>query len=197
MNRKMETANGAAPAQAAAAAQPQEGTGAPQEGAPRTGGTQITDLAALQRELTEARQEAAKHRTELNRYKEAETAATEAAKSELQKAIDRAEAAEKARDEGLSQVKTYQLRLATVEAARQIGFRNPEIAHRLVSASDVEYAADGTPKNINQLLAKIAESDPYLVTGMTGKASDLGGGPRGAPAGSDVNAMIRRAAGRH
>jgi hypothetical protein len=192
----MTEAASATPAQAAAGATPQEGTGAPQEGAPRSGGTQITDLPTLQRELTEARQEAAKHRTELNRYREAETAAADAAKSELQKAMDRAEAAEKARDEGLSQVKAYELRLATVEAARRLGFRNPEIAHRLVSTSDVEYTTEGAPKNIDQLLHKIAESDPYLVSGQAGKPADLGGGPRGTAPGPDVNAMIRRAAGR-
>jgi hypothetical protein len=186
----------ATPAPAAAGASPQAGAGEPQAGAPRNGGTQITDLTTLQRELDDARQEAAKHRIDLNKYKEAETAAAEAAKTELQKAIDRAEAAEKARDEGLAQVKSYQLRLATVEAARRLGFRNPEIAHRLVSASDVEYATDGAPKNIDNLLAKIAESDPYLVTGQGGKSADLGGGPRGTPPSPDVNSMIRRAAGR-
>lgn len=192
----MTEAASAASAQAAPAASPQAGAGTPQEGAPKNGGTQITDVSALQRELDEARREAAAARTKAKTYEDAEAAKEEAAKSELQKAVDRAEAAEKARDAGLAQVKAYELRLTTVEAARRLGFRNPEIAHRLVSTSDVEYTAEGAPKNIDQLLTKIAESDPYLITGQSGKQADLGGGPRGSTPGLDVNSMIRRAAGR-
>lgn len=196
----MPEPTGAAPAQVAEGAQPPVGTGDPQAGDPQTppaSGTQITDPAILQRELTEARREAAKWRTELKTYKDAETAAAEAAKSELQKAMERAEAAERARDEGLAQLKAYQLRLTTVEIARTLGFRNPEIAHRLIAASEVDYATDGTPKNIEQLLGKIAASDPYLlVNGQAPRAMDLGGGPRGTPAGPNVNDMIRRAARR-
>jgi len=190
----MTEPNGATPGQEPAGAQPQAGSGTPPAGAPQ-GGTQITDVSALQRELDEARKEAAAHRTKAKAYEDAESARAEAAKSELQKALDRAEAAEKARDEGLSQVKAYQLRLATVEAARRLGFRNPEIAHRLVQADSVEYTAEGAPKNIDNLLTKIAESDPYLVNGKPG-SPDLGGGPRGTPPGPDINGMIRRATGR-
>ena len=190
----MSDANGAAPPQAGEGAQPQAGDGTPPAGAPQSG-TQITDVAALQKELDDARKEAAQYRTKASAYEKAEAARDEAAKSEMQKAIERAEAAEKARDEGLAQVKAYQLRLTTVEAARRLGFRNPDIAHRLVSDSEVEYNADGVPKNIDTLLTKIAASDPYLVNGQAGRP-DLGGGPRGTPAPPDVNSMIRRAAGR-
>jgi hypothetical protein len=190
----MTEPNGAAPAQVADGAQPQAGNGAPPAGASQ-GGTQLTDVSALQKELDDARKEAAQSRTRLKGYEDAESARAEAAKSELQKATERAEAAEKARDEGLSQVKSFQLRLSTVEAARRLGFRNPDIAHRLISESDVEFTAEGAPKNIDQLLTKIGQSDPYLLTTKPG-APDLGGGPRGTAPGEDVNTMIRRAAGR-
>ena len=192
----MSEPNGAGAAQVASDAQPQAGAGTSQAGAPEAGGTTLTDPAVLQRELTEARREAAKHRTELARYKDAESAAAEAAKSELQKAIERAEAAERARDERDAQLKGFQLRLATVEAARKAGFRNPEIAHRLISMSEVEYTDQGEPKNLDTILAKIAKSDPYLVNGQASGSPDLGGGPRGTPPATDVNTMIRRAAGR-
>jgi hypothetical protein len=192
----MTEQSGAATAQAADGAQPQAGNGAPQAGAPEAGGTTLTDPVALQRELTEARREAAKHRTELARYKDAESAAAEAAKTELQKAIERAEAAEKARDQRDEQLKGFQLRLATIEAARKMGFRNPEIAHRLISYSEVDYTDQGEPKNLDALLGKIAKTDPYLVNGQAGGSPDLGGGPRGTPPALDVNTMIRRASGR-
>jgi hypothetical protein len=186
--------SGAGAAPVADGAQPQAGTGAAQAAAPAGGGTQITDPTVLQRELDEARREAAAHRTRLKAFEDAESAKAEAAKSELQKAMDRAAEAEKARDDALAQVKARDLRLSTVEAARKLGFRNPEIAHRLIAASDVEYTAEGAPKNIEQLLTKIAESDPYLVAKPG--TPDYGGGPRGTPTPTDVNTMIRRAAGR-
>lgn len=186
---------GAAPAQAAADAQPQAGTGTPPAGEPKAGGTQITDVSTLQRELDEARKEAASHRTKLKGYEDQESARADAAKSELQKAIERAEIAEKARDEGLATVKTFQLRLATIEAARRLGFRNPEIAYRLISTSSVEFTPEGEPKNIDQLLGTIATGDPYLLNGQSPRP-DLGGGPRGTPPGPDINSMIRRATGR-
>jgi predicted kinase len=145
--------------------------------------------------LDEARREAAASRTRLKGYEDAESARSDAAKSELQKANERAEAAEKARDEGLAQVKSFQLRITTAEAARRLGFRNPEIAHRLLDVSRVEYTDEGQPKNIESLLTKVAESDPYLVTGRPG-TPDLGAGPRGTPPGADINSMIRRATGR-
>lgn len=190
----MTEQNGAGPAQAADPAQPQAGDGAPQAGAPQRG-TQLTDPVALQRELDEARKDAAEARKKAKTYEDAETARAEAAKSELQKAIDRAEAAERDRDAGLAKAKSLHLRLATVEAARKIGFRNPEIAHRLISDGEVAFDDKGEPKNIEALLTKIAESDPYLVNGAPGRP-DLGGGPRGTPPGTDINAMIRSATGR-
>lgn len=191
----MSEPTGAATVPATDGAQPPAGAGTPPEGAPEASGTQLTDLGVIQRELNEAREEAKRARLELKGYKDKESAQAEAAKSELQRATERAEAAEKARDEHASQVKTYQLRLATVEAARKLGFRNPEIAHRLISDSEVEFTEAGEPKNVDTLLTKIATSDPYLVNGKPG-APDLGGGPRGTPPGLDVNTMIRRAAGR-
>ena len=192
----MSEPNGAASPQAGDGAQPPAGDGAPQVGAPAGGGTQLTDVSALQKELDDARKEAAAYRTKASAYEKAEAAKEEAAKSEMQKAIERAEAAEKARDEGIAQVKAYQLRLATVEAARRLGFRNPEIAHRLVSDSEVEYTDEGSPKNIDVLLTKIATSDPYLLNGKGATPPDLGGGPRGTATGTDINSMIRRATGR-
>ena len=76
----MSEPNGAGSAPEAGDAQPQVGAGASQADASEAGGTTLTDPVALQRELTEARREAAKHRTELARYMDAESKAAEAAK---------------------------------------------------------------------------------------------------------------------
>lgn len=89
-----------------------------------------------------------------------------------------------------------QLERATHTAARKLGFRNPDIAYRLIAPAEVDFAEDGTPKNVEQLLKDLVKSDPYLVG--AGGPPDSGLGPRGAPAGPsvDMNTIIRQATGR-
>ena len=86
------------------------------------------------------------------------------------------------------------LRAETYSTAQRLGFRAPEIAYRLLSPSEVVYAEDGTPKNVQALLQTVIKDHPYLASGTT----DYGGGPRGTPptAVSSMNAAIRKAAGR-
>lgn len=194
----MSEPNGAAQGQEPIASQPQAGDGAPQAGEPRAqAGTTLTDPAALQRELDEARRDAAAARTELKGYKDKESAAAEATKSEIQKATERAERAERELEEARSTNRALVIQRATVEAARRMGFRNPEIAHRLVSDSEIEVDDKGNPKNLDALLTKIATSEPYLINGQApGGKPDLGGGPRGSTPSVDMNTAIRRAAGR-
>lgn len=102
----------------------------------------------------------------------------EAQKTELQKAADRAEAAEtRARvlEEGLKQERT---RNAITAAASKANFHDPEDAFRLLD--DVELDEDGTPKNIDKLLKNLATAKPHLVKdGETVTNGSGDGGPRG------------------
>lgn len=165
------------PAQAADAQQPTAGS-ADGEGA--------LDAAGLQRELAAARREAAGYRTRLKTYEDGQ-------KSEAEKAAERIAELERSNAELAAARREDTLRLSASAEARRLGFRNPDIAYRFVSGA-VEFDDAGQPKNLGKLLEDIAKSDPYLVNGTT----DYGGGPRGsaAPAGSDMNSMIRRATGR-
>jgi hypothetical protein len=85
------------------------------------------------------------------------------------------------------------LRLASMTAAQRLGYRNPEIAYRLLDTKAIVFDEDGAPTNVDALLEGIGKSDPYLLT-----HTDFGGGQRGASAAAvpDMNAMLRRAAGR-
>lgn len=177
---------GAVEAQVAAASQPQAGAsqdaGQAQAAGSQGPATDTVDVAALQRELAEARREAAKYRNDA-KAKETAKATTDDRIAELERQIVERDQRDQERS----------MRLATLEAASRLGFRNPDIAYRLIDRAAVEFAGDGTPKNVERLLSDIAKSEPYLV----GATSDFGGGPRGTPPPtSDVNTLIRRAAGR-
>jgi hypothetical protein len=150
--------------------------------------TTTVDIAVLQRELAEARREAAKHRTDLRRVTDAQLTETE----RLQRRVTELEAE---REQVVAREKDRAIRYAALEAAAKLGFRDPDLAIRLIDPAAVETKDDGTPKNVEKLLADVLARSPYL--GRTGVAPDFGGGQRGsAPAGSDMNSLIRRAAGR-
>ena len=169
-------------AQVAEGAQPQEGTTSAQAAEP------TLDAAVLQRELAEARREAAKYRTDLRK-------ATDAQLSESERLQRRVTELEAERAESAARDRERAIRLAALEAAAKLGFRDPDLAVRLVDPSAVEVSDDGTPKNVERLLTDVLTRSPYLA--RPGAAADFGGGVRGSgPAGTDMNRLIRRAAGR-
>lgn len=145
------------------------------------------DVAALTRELAAVRREAAGYRTKLKGYEDADKTAAE-------KANERIAELEAERDALAAARREDTLRLAASAAARKLGFRNPDLAYRLVASGSVEYDDAGQPKNVEKVLDDIAKVDPYLVSG----SSDWGGGPRNpAPSGAaDMNQIIRQRAGR-
>jgi hypothetical protein len=165
-----------------------ESTTQAQAAAGTTDQSTTTDVAALQRELAEARREAAKHRTDLRRVTDAQLTETE----RLQRRVTELEAE---REAIATREKERAVRFAALEAATKLGFRDPDLAVRLVDPAAVETKDDGTPKNVEKLLSEVLARSPYL--GRSGVAPDFGGGNRGATAsGTDMNSLIRRAAGR-
>ena len=169
-------------AQAAESVQPQEGTLPAQVAEP------TIDAGSLQRELAEARREAAKYRTDLRKVTDAQLSESE----RLQRRVTELETEREA-----ISVRDHEraIRLAALEAAAKLGFRDPDLAVRLVDPSAVEVSDDGSPKNVERLLADVLTRSPYLA--RPGASADFGGGVRGSgPSGTDMNRLIRRAAGR-
>jgi hypothetical protein len=155
-------------------------------GTPET--TTTVDVVVLQRELAEARREAAKHRTDLRKLTDAQLSETE----RLQRRLTELEAE---REATAAREQERAVRFPALEAAARLGFRDPDLAVRLIDRDAVEVRDDGTPKNVEKLLAELLAKAPYL--GRSGGNADFGGGNRGAvPPGSDMNSLIRRAAGR-
>lgn len=193
---------GSAQGQAPSTPQPQAGAESP----PQAGGAQMgqapsatgetgtgNESAKLREELEEARREAAKLRAESKRRADADKAAEDAKLSEAER-IQRELAELKAKNQELEQRdRENAFQRSAISVATKLGFRNPDMAARLIDRTQVDWTDAGQPRNLERLLGEILRSDPYL-----GRSTpDFGGGNRGGtPQGTDMNAFIRRAAGR-
>lgn len=144
---------------------------------------------ALQRER-EAREAAEKTARDLTKRLKAYE---DKDKSESEKATERIAQLEQDLANERTARQSMALQIAALASARKLGFRDPDLARRLLTASEIEFDDDGQPKNVDRLLGDIAKQYPALVSTTT----DYGGGPRGTPpVADDMNARIRRQAGR-
>jgi hypothetical protein len=182
-------ANGQAPA-----ADAQSGT----EGSTSTAGdgeTAEAKAARLERENAELRRENAGHRTKASAAERAAQEAARAGMTEAEQATARAKELEEQNTALQAQLKDQALRGAALAAATKLGYRNPELAYRLVDLAAVEYTEAGEPKNVEKLLRELATSETYLV-----KASgqDFGGGNRGGTPDTQptMNELVRAALGK-
>jgi hypothetical protein len=182
--------------------QPQAGTDSPSqaEGAQQVQATSATDgsgtgqpdAVALQRELAELRRSEARYRTENKKLLEAAQAAEDAKLSEEERIARRLAEAERRSSELEAELREQRLRAAVLAAAGRLS-DEPEILLALLDRDAVEWLPDGTPKGLERQLKAIIEAHPKLAR----SAPDFGGGQRGTtPTGTDMNAFIRRAAGR-
>ncbi|MDF2759173.1 MAG: hypothetical protein K0S99_1805 [Thermomicrobiales bacterium] len=115
-----------------------------------------------------------------------------AGKSELEKAIKRAEDAESKWTAAEQRARTTAGRVAVYDA-----LDDTVVSKRAVWLSikdDLEFDDDGEPTNVKAVVAKAKQDDPNLFPAARGSAN---GGDRGKPAsGGDINSLIRQAAGR-
>lgn len=142
------------------------------------------DPAIIQKELDQARKDAAKYREQIRLREEAD-------KSEEQKRAERVKQIEDENAALKAQVSRSETRTEVLTQAQKLAFKDPMDAYRLVE-SDIEYDDAGKPKNVERLLTELAKAKVYLTNGTT----DYGQGPRGsAPnSSSNVDDMIRAAA---
>jgi hypothetical protein len=193
---------GADGTQADPTTRPQAGTDSPSqaEGAQQVqaasatdgSGTGQPDMATLQRELAELRRSEARYRTENKRLTEAAQAAEDATLSEQERIAKRLAEAERRSGELETELREQRLRSAVLAAAGRLS-DEPEILLALLDRTAIEWGPDGSPKGLERALKAIVEAHPKLAR----SAPDFGGGQRGAtPTGTDMNAFIRRAAGR-
>lgn len=173
--------------QAPETVKPQAGEQAEQQANPQAGDAQ--DVKGLpewaQKLIQDTRKEAATSRTKLQKIEDSQ-------KSELEKAQDAAAKAikdvEDARRELRDRDATDALRTALTDS-KVISLTVAVKALR----SDLDYDDDGKPTNVKALVDGLRKSDPHLFRAADGGAD---GGERGTVKTDDMNAMLRRAAGR-
>jgi hypothetical protein len=158
---------------------PPEGSG-PAPSSDAQANTETSDQKAErhERELAETRREAAASRTKARTLEEAAAAAKQAGMTEAERATARQTALEAENRELLTRLRDQSLTSAAVAAATKLGFRNPELAVRLLDRSSIEWDDAGLPKGVEAQLRELAKADAYLVKNGTG--ADYGGGTRGA-----------------
>jgi hypothetical protein len=150
-------------------------------------------LQKVSTDATEARQEAAKYRTEL---RAAQQAATEAARAN-ESAEQKAERERQERDQRLERLEqeNRDLKVGTVvrDQAGKANALNPTAVYALIK-DRVTVDDDGKPTNVDALLTELKRTDAYLFRRTTADAG-AGTGTESGP-GQTMNDQIRQAAGR-
>jgi hypothetical protein len=169
----------------------------PQAGTPETQAVEGKDEqpeVLTPEKAKELRREHQQLRRERNELAEWKRQREDAEKTESQRTADRLAALEAELNTERTRARSLSVQTVAASTARKLGFKNPDLAVRLISTNDVEFGDDGSPTNIERLLGEAAKEFPDLVSGTT----DFGGGPRGSAPGTqqDMNRFIRRAAGR-
>lgn len=146
--------------------------------------------SALDSERTKAKTAARELKTaqqELNRLKNAGKTDEEKRDADLTEAQRRADAAE-------TRLKTLAGRAAVTDAASKVHAISPKAVFALVK-DDLTYDDDGEPTNVAAVIAEARKSDPELFRASGGSGD---GGTRGKSVtdANDINAAIRRVAGR-
>jgi hypothetical protein len=171
-------AGGTSSGQAAAPEDGQAAAGSSSSSDEGTGGeTAAQQLARLERENRELRNENATRRRAATAAEQAAEQARQAGLTAEQRTAERQAALEEENSTLRTQLREQALSTAALAAAAKLNFRNPELAVRLLDRGAVEWDDKGQPKGVEAQLAALAKGDPYLVKGTA--AGDYGGGNRG------------------
>lgn len=151
------------------------------------------DVAAIKRALDEERKQRKAFERQVKELSSKQQQIDDAAKSETQKLAEQLTKLSAERDRALADLAARDVREAVVAAAERSGARRPLAVYRLI-ADEMDLDDAGKPTNVAKLIDSLKKSDPDLFR-SNGSAD---GAARGvAPsAGADMNAMLRRAAGR-
>jgi hypothetical protein len=171
--------SGAASPQGGDAAQTAQAQGAQAEDAQGAQAQQdggVVVVEALTRKVAELERDNRQYRQQIKAQTEAQRANAEAGMSEVERLKARNLELESALADRTKREQEQSLRFSALAAASRLGFRNPDIAYRLLDPASIEWdESSGSPKNVEKMLEGLAKTDPYLLT-----QADFGGGPRGA-----------------
>lgn len=147
--------------------------------------------SALEKER-EARKTAEKTAKDLDkRLKDIETSG----KSESEKLAARLEALEKDNLDKGAKLRARDAEDATRKAAKTAGAPDTDIVFRVIK-SDIEYDSDGEPTNIKALIDDLKTTTPHLFKPAATRVDGGAGNGAKPNKGDEMNALIRRSAGR-
>lgn len=185
--------NGTTPSQAAASTTPAAGSAS---GASAGAQSQVDDASASAsdpitpanwtldgalREIQRLRRTEAEHRTarrELETWKSEQERAQMTREERL--AADLADA-ERVKSELIIRHQERAVAYETKIAAKELGLIDPDVAVKLIDAARIDYADDGTPKNLAELLRELVAAKPYLAASSTPTAGSAGDTQPAAP----------------
>lgn len=121
------------------------------------------DFARMQAELKEARQEAAKYRTDLRTAQEKLNGIETEKLSETERLQKRAEEAEATAKAAADQVKELAIRSAVYAEATKLKIVDLDAAAKLLDRSGLKVADDGTVEGADKALADLVKAKPWLV----------------------------------
>lgn len=142
------------------------GTGTP----PTTEDTDPNDVDGYKKALAASRAEAEQAKRDAKAAtKQLEAAQAEvkkhadAEKTELERAVSRAEEAEKARLDLETRHRSAVVKHAVSTAARDAGFANPDVAYRMLDLDKIEFDDDGEPQGVDAAVKALATAEPWMI----------------------------------
>lgn len=141
----------------------------------------------------EAREQAAKYRTERNTYQQQVQQHQQANETAEQKAERERAELQAERDRLATEVREIRVGSAAQQAAEKAQAFNPATVYGLIK-DRIQVNDEGAPTNLDSLVADLKRTDPYLFKRVT---ADAGAGQDGGTVPQDMNAAIRRMAGRN
>ena len=117
----------------------------------------------------------------------------DAGKTDLEKALARAEAAEKERDTYRSELTGRERAATLAAAARDAHAVNPDLVASLL-AGRVNWDEDGTAAGVTEALDALRKSDPYLFAPVDAGTRDAATTGHTTGAAPDLNQLLRAAA---
>lgn len=130
----------------------------------------LKKLAELEHSHGNAKEELDRHRKKLSSYEklekeqaEAKRLADEAQLSEIDRVKKQHAQEQSEKNALLLELQETKIHHAVERYARELHFTYPEIAVSLLNRAELEFEDNGTPKNVKQLLEKLAKAMPKLV----------------------------------
>lgn len=181
------------PANGTQGQEPQGGQQGTEDGQPDL--SSVTDpalrayLEKVAKDAREAREEAARYRTERNTFRDQVTQFQRQNESDQERQAREAQERQERLDRLERENRDLKVNGAVKAAAEKAKAFNPDTVVGLI-ATRVELDDNGQPKNLDDLLKGLRDSDPYLF--KRERTADAGqGNGEGAAPGTDMNDRIR------